>query len=466
MATKKLTVKELIQKMSTGAISSQSMLKEALTNIDNNIDHNAFITIDREGALSKAIQYDKLREMGELIGPLHGILVAVKDNIHVAGLPNTAGTLALKNFIPKEDAIVVKRLKEAGAIVIGKTNMHELAYGVTSDNKTFGAVGNSKSGAFIAGGSSGGTGTAVALNMASIGIGTDTGGSARIPSALNGIVGFRPTTDRYPTDGMTRISSTRDTVGPMVSSVEDCQLLDEILSGEKNNYQEMTLKGLRIGVPREYFYENLEPLIAEKTEHLLKQIKQAGAELVFENLNNVGEMSGDVGFPIVIYETNELLTSYLESNVPSETLRTLIEKISDSSVKEIMEMVLNKTISKELYKYVIDTHRPNLQQLYRSYFSQHSIDAIIFPTTPLTARPIEGSEVNVELNGSQVPTFKTYIQNTDPGSNAGIPGLSIPLSVTDNGLPFGIEIDGPENTDHKLLAIGLAIEKLINSESC
>ncbi|NQY87359.1 MAG: indoleacetamide hydrolase [Colwellia sp.] len=465
MSINNLTVTEIQHQMSMGLLTSENLVIEALNRIDQNNDRHAFITIDREGALAQAKHYDQLRANGDTIGPLHGIIVAVKDNIHVAGLPNTAGTLALKDFIPDKDATVIRRLKEAGAIIIGKTNMHELAYGITSDNKTFGSVGNAISGTFIAGGSSGGTATAVALNMATIGLGTDTGGSVRIPASLNGLVGFRPSINRYPSEGLTGISHTRDTVGPIVSSIEDAQLLDGILSGETDKHEEVTLSNLRIGVPREYFYDNLEPSIAEKTDILLDQLKQAGVELINADLEDIGELNEKIGFPVVLYETKELLSAYIDSNIPSETLLSLSLQISDPGVKDAIDMVLKGSITKEIYEDVINRIRPQLQQLYCSYFSQQNVDAIIFPTTPLSARPIIGSEKTVELNGTQVPTFPTYMRNTEPSSNAGIPGLSIPLSVTDNGLPFGIEIDGPVGSDQRLLAIGLEIEKLINSNT-
>lgn len=464
MPINSLTVTEIQHQMSIGQLTSEKMLTDALISIDKNSKHHAFITIDREGALAQAKHYDRLRMKGEIIGPLHGILVAVKDNIHVAGLPNTAGTAALQNFIPTEDATVITRLKAAGAIIIGKTNMHELAYGITSDNKTFGSVGNAFSSTFIAGGSSGGTATAVALNMTTIGLGTDTGGSVRIPASLNGLVGFRPSVNRYPSEGLTGISHTRDTVGPIVSSIKDAQLLDSILSGETNKHEEVTLSNLRIGVPREYFYDNLEPVIAKKTEILLEQLKQAGVELIYADLEAIGEINEQIGFPVVIYETKELLSAYIDRNVPAETLYSLAEKINDEGVKGAIDMALNGSITNEVYKDVINRVRPKLQQLYNHYFSQQNVDAIIFPTAPLSARPTEGSEETVELNGVQVPTFITYIRNTDPTSNAGIPGLSIPLSVTDNGFPFGVEIDGPVNSDQQLLAIGLEIEKIINSK--
>jgi mandelamide amidase len=457
----KLSIDKALTQMSIGSLTSENMLKQALISIDQNSDRHAFITVDHEGALNQAKHCDSLRAKGEYIGPLHGIIIAIKDNIHVAGLPNTAGTPAFSNFIPSEDSPVIGRLRKAGAIIIGKTNMHELAYGITSDNKAFGSVGNAILGNYIAGGSSGGTATAVALGMAVAGLGTDTGGSVRIPASLNGLVGFRPSVGRYPSEGLTRISHTRDTVGPIVSCVKDAQLLDTILSDEPDKTEEVSLTSLRLGVPREYFYDNIEPLIAQKTELLLAQLQDAGVELVYTDLENIGELNAQVGIPIVLYETKKLLSSYLKLNLPTETLDSLLEQIADPNVKGIMEMAINGNITQQVYDDVIERIRPDMQQLYSTYFSANKVDALIFPTTLLSARPIKGSEQTVELNGIQTPTFPTYIHNTDPASNAGIPCLSIPLSSTVKGLPFGVEINGPVNSDRRLLAIGLEIENIV-----
>ena len=178
--------------------------------------HNAFIT---EGEIPPLDS-----------GSLDRMRIGIKDNVHVAGLPNPAGTAALDGFVPAKDATLVARLRQAGAIIAGKNNLHELAYGITSANGAYGIVENAYDPTLIAGGSSGGTAVAVALGLVDAGIGTDTGGSVRIPAALNGIVGFRPTVGRYPNDGMTLISTTRDTAGPITSTVADAALLDAILS--------------------------------------------------------------------------------------------------------------------------------------------------------------------------------------------------------------------------------------------
>ena len=451
----------LQRQMTSGQITSQMLVEQSLKAIADGAAFNAFITIDAEGARLRARELDELREQGEILGPLHGIPVAVKDNIHVAGIPNTAGTAALKDFIPSRDAGVVQRLKAAGAIVIGKNNMHELAFGITSNNYTFGAVGNAYDAKYIPGGSSGGTAVAIASGMVPVGLGTDTGGSSRIPAALNGLAGFRPSTGRYPADGLTRISQTRDTVGPMAHTVADIALLDSVLSGEPISNTDIDLATLRLGVPRGYFYQNLEPAVAQRAQEVLVALQQAGVTLIEADMPDIAQHNERVGFPLVLFEAKPLLEAYVAANLPGKTLDDLIAEISSPDVIEVMTSIANGVIPETLYQEALEKHRPLMQQAYREYFREHSVDAIIFPTMPLTARPIEGSLEAVELNGEMVPTFPTYIRNTDPASNAGIPGLTIPAGVAENGMPIGIEIDGPENSDQRLLAIGAAIEELL-----
>jgi mandelamide amidase len=452
----------LQKKMADGSLTSLELVTGALATAEQKRHLNAFITVNHHPAVEQAKYLDTLREQGTILGQLHGIPVVIKDNIHVAGLPNTAGTPALKTFIPNQDAGVVERLKAAGAIIIGKSNMHELAYGITSDNHAFGAVGNAHNAKYIAGGSSGGTATAIAAGMAVAGLGTDTGGSSRIPAALNGIVGFRPTTGRYPSNGLTQISHTRDTVGPMGLSVNDVALLDNILSNESSTLEDIQLSELRLGIPRAYFYENLEPVVSEKMEQLLETLQHAGVKLLESDIENVGELNEKIGFPLVIYETKSLIQTYLADNLPSKTIEELVAAIASPDVKNLMTLVISDEIPESVYLEALNIHRSHLQESYKNYFADKQVDAILFPTTALTARPIEGSLETVELNGNQVPTFPAFIRNTDPASNAGIPGLTLPLAVSLTGLPIGVEIDGPEGSDRQLLAIGVAIEKLIH----
>ena len=464
-AVAQASIPRLQQLMADGAQSSEQLITQALNAIDQRGNLNAFISVDRHGALAQAREADRQRGQDETLGPLHGIPVAIKDNIHVAGLPNTAGTPALKSFVPVEDAPVVARLKAAGAIVLGKTNMHELAFGITSNNLAFGAVGNACDPDFIAGGSSGGTAVAVATGMAVAGLGTDTGGSSRIPAALNGIVGFRPTVGRYPTAGLTLISSTRDTVGPMGRSVADVALLDAVLAEEKHTLPAIDLSGLRLGVPRGYFFEGLEPLVAGRIEALLDDLSGAGVVFVEEDLPGIASLNQAVSFPVVLFETGYLLREYLAEYLPAQNLEGLADLIASPDVKNILAGVVNGDMPESTYRQAVDHDRPRIKAAYAEYFAGHRVSAMLFPTTPLTARRIADTGETVELNGLQVPTFPTYIRNTDPGSNAGIPGLSIPLPVATGEMPVGVEIDGPQDSDRQLLAIGAAIQRLIQGDS-
>ncbi len=449
------------QGMAEGTTSSEQLTATALEEIERQSHLNAFISVDAEGALAQARRLDEQRSQGQVPGPLHGIPIAVKDNIHVAGMPNTAGTPLLASFVPDEDAPVVARLKTAGAIVVGKTNLHELAFGITSMNAAFGAVGNACDPDFIPGGSSGGTAVAVAAGMAVAGLGTDTGGSSRIPAALNGIVGFRPTVGRYPAGGLTLISSTRDTVGPMARSVTDVALLDAVMADDSTDLPEIDLGGIRLGVPRDYFYDDLEPLVVERIETLFSFLRDAGVILVEEDIVDIAALNQAARMPIVPFEAPLLLRDYLAEFVPGQTLDALADSIASPDVRTMFAGVISGAVSESDYRQAIDVDRPRLQEAYANYFAEHRVEAILFPTTPLTARRIADIGETVELNGEQVPTFGTYVRNTDPGSNAGIPGLSIPLPAAVDEMPAGVEIDGPEGSDRRLLAIGAAIHSLV-----
>ncbi|MFT6285529.1 MAG: mandelamide amidase [Alcanivorax sp.] len=438
-------------------LSSNAAMANDVENFYQSIEHNqrynVFITVNPDLAAPASDQ-----------GSLAGMYIAVKDNIHVAGMPNTAGTLRLKDFVPTEDAAVIARLKAAGAQIIGKNNMHELAYGITSNNAAYGAVHNGVNFEYMAGGSSGGTAAAVALGMASAGLGTDTGGSSRIPAALNGLVGFRPTTGRYPNSGMTMISNTRDTAGPITHTVADAALMDRVLSADSTIDPAVDLSTVRLGVPRGYFYENLDPDVSSVTEQVIKRLANAGVELVEADIEGIGDLNEKVGFPLVLFETSQLLPAYLKKYQPGATVEQLIAKIASPDVKQVVSDAMGGAIPEAVYLDARDVQRPLLQQAYADYFHRQAVDAIILPTTPLPAVPLAADMSTVELNGVQVPAFPTYIRNTDPSSNAGIPGISIPAGVSGKGLPIGIELDGPAGSDRKLLAIAAAVEALLMQE--
>ena len=442
--------------------SALSQVKQSLAMAEQHKDLGAFIHIDRAGAMAAALNADAALRKGAKPGPLQGVPIVVKDNIHVAGMPNTAGTSALMGFVPQEDHPVIVRLREAGAIILGKTNMHELAFGITSNNAAFGPVRNAVNPTRIAGGSSGGTAVAVAAGISGFGLGTDTGGSTRIPPALNGVVGFRPSMGRYPSGSVTPISSTRDTVGPITKTVAQLALLDCVIAKCDAPAIAAKLDGLRIGVPRAYFYENLSADVKANMESSLKILGDAGVQLIEVEMPGLEAANNAVSFPIVWYEVMREFPAYLKKHNIDYTMKQVIDKIESLDVKGgMLSNIGDLGISEEDYRAAMDEHRPQLLSIYEQTFKQYQIEALIVPTVPLTAPPIASSDATVELNGVQVPTFPTFIRNTDPISNVGLPSLTLPSGKDRDGLPIGIMLDGPANSDRRLIEIALALEAVL-----
>jgi Asp-tRNA(Asn)/Glu-tRNA(Gln) amidotransferase A subunit family amidase len=427
---------------------------------------NTVLAQDPHLVLTAAQAADERLARGEALGPLHGLPVLIKDNINTADLPTTAGTPALSGNRPRRNAVVVERLLAAGAIPFAKTNMHELALGVTSNNPAFGAVRNPYDPTKIPGGSSGGNASAVAAHIAPAGIGTDTAGSVRIPAALCGIAALRPTVGRYPRTGsldtvadVVPISFTRDTPGPMARTVADVALLDVVIAGDEPSLVPRELAGVRLGVDRGSFFQNLDPETETVMNEALDRLEHGGAELVEVELEGLQALNAAVTIPVVAFELGLALPRYLAENDTGVTLEELIAAIAGPDVQALFALVVGPgAIPEAVYLNALLAQRPRLQALYADAFTRYGLDALVFPTTPLPARPI-GQDATVELNGEQVPTLFTYIRHTDPGANAGIPGLTVPAGLTPSGLPVGLELDGPTGSDRALLAVGLALEQ-------
>lgn len=454
-------IASLSRLMSVGESDSATIIAEALARADRLAGLNAFITVDVEGATKRAEKLDRMRAGGVVHGPLHGVPIVVKDNIHVAGLPNTAGTPGLKAFVPTASNEVVLRLEAAGAIIIGKTNLHELAFGITSDNAGFGAVKNPYDESLIPGGSSGGTAVAISAGIVPAGLGTDTGGSVRIPPSLTGIVGFRPSMGRYPSSAVTPISATRDTVGLLSRTVADLIVLDDVIVANQAVITDIAPDEIRLGIPRGYFYQNIDSESAVVVDATLARLADANVTLIEMDVPDIDSLMAASAFPIVFYEVLRDLTAYLAEFSTGVSFSELTAAAASADVKGVLGLVSGEgKTSEEVYAAAMDA-REQLRENFQEYFASEQLDAIIFPTTILPARPIEGSMQTVELNGEQVPTLPSYIHNTDPASIAALPGISLPVGLTESGLPVGMEIDGPEQSDRRLLAVAKAIEGII-----
>jgi indoleacetamide hydrolase len=450
-------------------ITSAELVTLYLARADAHRDLNAFITLDRAGAVAAAQRADAEVAAGRAKGALHGVPLVVKDNVHVAGLPNTAGTPALRGFVPRENAPVVQKLMEAGAVVLGKTNMHELAFGISGYNEGFFTpptigVRNPYDSTRIAGGSSSGTGAAIAARMAPGGLGSDTGGSVRIPAALTGGAGLRPTLGRYSQDGVTPIAHSRDTPGPMARTVADVALLDAVITGGTVPAP-ASLGGVRLGVYRAYFFADLDADTKTVMDAALDKLRRAGATIVEVDMPDLQKLNDAASFPVALYEAYDDLRSYLAKYQTGKTVEQVAAQIASKDVKATYDgLVVPRKLpapgggvvdAAPIYQAAMHDARPALLKQFTDTFSRHAIDALLAPTTPHVAVP-QGPEA------SSLPTFLLFIHNTDPGSNAGLPGLTIPAGLgPTTGLPVGLSLDGPRGSDARLLAIGMAIERVL-----
>src|SRR2546427_793948 len=344
----------------------------------------------------------------------------------------------------------------ARALLFARANRQEGALGITSHNYHFGAVRNPYDSTLIPGGSSGGTGAGIAARVCPAGLGTDTGGSVRIPAALCGVVGLRPTKGRYSIAGIVPISHTRDTPGPMGRTVADVALLDAVET-LTTPARPARLRGLRLGVPRNPFWQDLDPEVAAVMEDALHRLRALGVVLVEVDVPGVVTLDQQAGFPIALFEANLDIPAYLAAEGNGITFDDIQRQIASPDVAGAIAAARGGAIPQAVYEHALNVVRPELQALYASYFADNGVAAMVFPTTVLPARPI-GQDQTVELNGRQVDTFTTYIRNTDADAVAGIPGLALPAGRTRSGLPVGMELDGPMGSDRLLLSVGLALE--------
>ncbi len=459
-----LSATEAVAAMRGGRFTALAYAEALLARCAAGADLNAFITLDANSVRAAARVADARRGAGEPLGPLHGLPIPVKDSINTADLPTTAGTAALRGFRPAADASVVARLRGAGAIVLGKTNLHELSLGWTSSNMAYGAVRNPWNLARIPGGSSGGTAAAVASGMAPLGVAEDTQGSIRVPAALCGIAGFRPTTGRYPNDGCAPISGLFDQIGPVARCVADLALFDAVMTGDDAPLVVPKLAGLRLGIVREFYFSGVDPAVAAVVEETLRRLADAGVAIIETDLPGLGTLVDTITLPIQLHDVVPSLSAWLASSGAAMGLDEVLAAVSPDVLGTLQQFALPgapRAIPEDYYAAARDVRLPALRASLAGWFAAHRVDAMLLPATMATATPI-GDDRTVRIGDEDV-TFATVMgRNIAPGSTAGLPGLVLPAGLAD-GLPVAIELDGPAGSDRQLLAIGLAIEAMLGT---
>ncbi|CAL8466175.1 g5711 [Coccomyxa elongata] len=431
---------------------------------------NAWSDINPARVLREAHEVDMMYDNGTDIRPLCGLTFAVKDLYDVAGYTTVAGTPALAGSPPqKNNSLLVQTLIGAHGVVMGKTRMHELAYGVTSINPVFGPVLNPYDVTKIPGGSSGGTGVALAARIVAGGFCTDTGGSCRVPASLNGVAGLRPTKGCYANDdGIVPLSSTRDTPGVMARTTADITMFNKIFSMCNTTEPNVTLSGMRIGYPTNW-WTALSAETANIFNQTLTAMTNAGAQMVPFNASSVVEYHdkyiGDSTFYTI--ELGRELSRYMWRHGYNTSFYQVAQQMASPATKAtVLSTIINRNTSSfpsiQDYFNILQTYRPALRQQYIDMYNNNTFDIMVMPTTPVTAPPIYSVEPYMLFNGKYVSNRVALRRTAIIEATVGAPGLSIPMGLADNGMPVGIQIQSRPGDDNLLLAVGEAIETLLS----
>jgi aspartyl-tRNA(Asn)/glutamyl-tRNA(Gln) amidotransferase subunit A len=449
------TIFELSSRLRNRKISPVEITRACLERIEQqNPALNAFITVMAESALHEAQTAETEIARGEWRGPLHGIPLALKDLIDTVGVRTTAASALHKDRVSRHDAEVVRRLRSAGAVILGKNNLHEFAYGGSSLVSYFGDIHNPRDLQRIAGGSSGGSAAAVVAGMACAAIGTDTAGSIREPAALCGCVGLKPTYGRVSSRGVIPLSPSLDHVGPLTASVADAAIVLQAIAGY--DPQDITTynipvadyvgclredaKQLRVGVLREYFLDDLDPEVSSAMEQVLRDMTSLAAEvkevrLQDFNLNVPTDRTLQAAESYAYHADN--VTAHADLYQP-ETLRRLRSGENIKAAEYIQQ------------RRELEEARRGIERIFRE------IDLLVTPTTPMPAPAITELKTNPD---ALRPAELRLLRNTRPFNVWGLPAISIPCGFTQSGLPIGLQIAGPHWREDLVLRLAHAIEK-------
>jgi len=468
------TIAELHKLYASGEAKPSEVCRDALDRIERDNDRlNAYVTINRESALKLAAAMDADIQNSVKQRPLAGVPVAVKDNMCIAGVRTTCGSRILGDYVPPYTATVVKKLEGAGAIIIGKTNLDEFAMGSSTENSAFGPVRNPFNQELVSGGSSGGSAVAVAAGHAPIALGSDTGGSIRLPASFCGVIGLKPTYGRVSRYGLVAFASSLDQIGPFATNVSDAARALQVISGHDRRDSTSAnkpvpdylsalngdIKGLRVGVPPECFGEGLDPEVREKVEGGIRRLAHRGAEVVAVSLPHTKYVIA-VYYIIATAEASSNLARYdgVRYGFRAEEARTLSEmyrKTRDEGFgAEVKRRIMLGTFALSSGYY--DAYYEKAQRV-RSMLAGDfaeafkKCDVIATPTAPTTAFKIgEKSNDPLAMYLSDIYTVTINL--------AGVPAISVPCGQSSAGLPIGMQLIGDHFDEARLLNVAYAYE--------
>jgi len=444
------TISELSQLLRRKEISPVEITCACLERIEKrNPVLNAFITVTTESALAEARAAEAEMLRGAWRGPLHGVPISLKDLIDTAGVRTTSASAVHKDRVPAHDAEVVRHLRQAGAVIVGKNNLHEFAYGGSSLVSYFGDVHNPWDAARIAGGSSGGSAVAVAAGLVYAAIGTDTAGSIREPAAMCGCVGLKPTYGRVSSRGVTPLSFSLDHVGPLATTVADAAIVLQAIAGYDSadiasadvpaaDYVAALRedpKTLSVGVAREYFFDDLDPEVAAAIEHALREIEALVAEVKEVTLNVPTDRTLQAAEAYAYHATNIAKTPHLYQ---PETLRRIRSGESVTAAQYIQR------------RRELDEARRGIADVFAK------VDVLVTPTTPMPAPSIGDLKASPD---ALRPAELKLLRNTRPFNVWGLPAISVPCGFTQSGLPLGLQIAGPHWREDFVLRLAHAYEQ-------
>ena len=476
-AEETMTIRRLANEIRQGSLSPVELARQTLDRINRaQPTLNAYITVTEELALEQARRAEREIREGRDRGPLHGIPFAAKDLFYTRGIRTTVGSKILRDFVPDHDAAVIEKLREAGAVLIGKTGLHEWAYGITSNNPHFGAIHNPWDRTRIPGGSSGGSTAALAAGLCSFSLGSDTGGSIRIPASFCGVVGLKPTYGRVSRYGLVAYASSLDQIGPFARDVRGCAEILSVIAGHDkmdatslkwpiDAYADRLLddiKGLRIGLPEEYFGAGLDAEVESVVKSAVDQLETAGALVV----------------PVSLPHTKYALAAYYII-APAEASANLSRfdgvkyglSVDGSDIWESFAATRGRGFGAEVKRRIMIGTYALSAGYYDAYYLRaqrartlikrdfddalERVDVIAGPTAPTVAFKI-GEKVDDPVSMYLTDVF------TVPVNVAGLPALVVPCGIA-HSMPVGLQFIGPAGAESRLLNLGSAFEQITSS---